>query len=258
VGDLHVKVSVFQDAREARATNTKPERLIELAAKEGPVRTELAQNPNTPAEALRIIAASTPDDKLRSKIAKHPNSPADLLFELASSSDLGTLAAIAEHPNTPETILRAFSERSLVLQRAVANNPTAPSDLLARLAIIEDNSIHAALARNPNTPPTVALRCGEKFPSELQKNTTLSAFFLENPELLVNLSANFMRSFLYFQRPPEWVWKAAAQHKDPSVRVLALKHKNVPAWVVAELSKDKDPKVQQAANPNQPTKQLKS
>ena len=256
MGEFKVKVSVFQEAREARATDTRPERLIELASKEGPVRAELAQNPNTPVEALRIIAASTPDDKLRSKIAKHPNSPSDLLFELASSSDLETLAAIAEHPNTPETILRAFSERSLVLQRAVANNPTAPSDLLARLAIIEDNSIHAALARNPNTPPSVALRCGERFPSELQKNAALSVVFLENPEILVNLSANFMRSFLYFQKPPEWLWKAAVQHKDPQVRLLAAKHKNVPAWVLAELAKDKDQKVQQAINPN--PKQLKS
>jgi hypothetical protein len=242
-----MKVTIFTELKEARALTSSEARLIELAHHQQKIiLPPLLRNPNTPAKALSIILENHSDERTWRDVAKHPNVTPEILTRLSTCEYPRILFMVAAHPETPTELLVAFALRDAELQQAVARNPAAPTDVLERLSRLEDAGVLYALAQNPNTPPAIAMRCGAKFPGALFKNPALDLMLLEVPEMISSLPSEQARALLYPQNPPEWVWKATAQHRDPWIRAQAAKHKNLPEWALEELRRDTDPKVQRA------------
>ena len=66
-------------------------------------RSHVAQNPNTPPEALQELARDT-DWGVRSRVAENPNTPLAALQELARDADWRVRYRVAHNPNTPREI----------------------------------------------------------------------------------------------------------------------------------------------------------
>jgi hypothetical protein len=91
---------------------------------------ELAQNPNTPVETLKVLAT---DECycVRYEVAKNPNTPVELLKVLATDKDSCVRSRVAQNPNTPVETLKvlATDEYSCVRSR-VAENPNYKTQTL--------------------------------------------------------------------------------------------------------------------------------
>jgi hypothetical protein len=245
------KPSIFQEMREARTKETSPERLLELAHHEKTlILSFLVKNPSTPTEALEIIGSKNQEERVARTLAKHPNTSAETLQLLAGSSALRVQQMVAENPTTPAPMLRALYLRGIEVQRSLAKNPVLPGDLISSLASLKDNSIEAALARNPNTPPGLALQFGERFPGELLKNPALDLLLLESPEALTNMPDRLANALLYTKTPPDWLWEAVLTHKNIYTKILAAKHKKAPSWFIQRLKEDQSEKVRKATEGN--------
>ncbi len=59
---------------------------------------ELAKNPNTPTETLKVLATDK-DSSVRRAVARHPNIPAETLKVLATDEDYYVRYDVAQNPN---------------------------------------------------------------------------------------------------------------------------------------------------------------
>jgi hypothetical protein len=113
---------------------------------------ELAHNPNTPVELLKILAT----DKyswVRYWVAKHPNTHVETLKVLATYNHYSVRSWVAKHPNTPVEILKVLAtDENWNVRSGVAQNPNTPVETLKVLATDEDYSVRCWVAVNPNTP----------------------------------------------------------------------------------------------------------
>jgi HEAT repeat protein len=67
-------------------------------------RKELAQNPNTPPEALTLLARDE-NSSVRWRVAQNPNTPPEILTILARDENWNVRWGVAQNPNTPPEIL---------------------------------------------------------------------------------------------------------------------------------------------------------
>jgi hypothetical protein len=66
---------------------------------------DAAQDPNTPQEALQLLATDK-DPDVRSRVAGNPNTPQEALQLLATDKDPYVRYWVAKHPNRTELIER--------------------------------------------------------------------------------------------------------------------------------------------------------
>ena len=140
---------------EAKDPSTAPARLAQLVA-DPELAPWLAQNPNTPRESLLALAPLAPEalaqnpalllwalepdwlcqistEQLRGLLLA-PGLPPPLLAALSARTDEVGLALLAAYPSLSEGLLWGLATRKLAaVQAALAENPSAPPDLLAAL-----------------------------------------------------------------------------------------------------------------------------
>jgi hypothetical protein len=146
-----------EDVREyvALNPNTPAEALVILANQKDEysgIRRIVARNPNTPAEALSVLAK----DKyagIHLDVALNRNTPAETLAQLAEDPWIDVRGFVASNPSTPAEALSALAkERSIDIRVKVAGNPNTSVETLTYLAGIPGGSVHLRIARNPNAP----------------------------------------------------------------------------------------------------------
>jgi hypothetical protein len=134
----------------------------------------------------------------------------------------------AQDPHTAPEELRALAHEDPALAHAVAQNPSAPPELLSEMATSAkwqpmifnppydwrlghnkwthpshytwtfSSETRRAVAQNPNTPPETVFRLAALFP-EAAKNPSLSLALLEKPHLLAHLPPVLL--LLLYQQP---------------------------------------------------------
>jgi len=88
---------------------------------------------------------------------------------------------------SPERLIQLAKE-SEALAKVVAKNPKAPAFLLEELGSSSLTSIRKAVTTNPNTPTSTLLQLGIQFPEALVTNPIFDSLFLQNPNLLADIS----------------------------------------------------------------------
>ena len=194
--------------------------------------TLVASTKPVPPWLLSRLFKARPD--LGLAIAQNPFADASLLTRLANNIASREAEAVAENPSTPTDVLYALASGPPRVVTALARNPRAPSELLARLVALEDGSrVHWQLARNPATPREL-----------------LGRWLLEAGDLSGPASTN--------PSTPAEALADAAVHAKVRVRGTAARHPNTPTELLARLVADPDDTValSAAANPSTPSDAL--
>lgn len=91
------------------------------------------------------------------KVVRNPNSPVEALVLLAASPDNYVLSDVCGDKRTPVAILRqrCAPSNSYLIHWSLARNANAPADVLEALSHIKDMYVAHGLAYNPNTPPPI-------------------------------------------------------------------------------------------------------
>jgi len=84
---------------------------------------ELARNPNTPVETLKVLATDE-SYSVRSWVARNPNTSPETLKVLATDEVYGVRSGVAQNPNTPvETLKVLATDEDYSVRYRVAQNP---------------------------------------------------------------------------------------------------------------------------------------
>ena len=106
----------------------------------------LARSENRSAR-LGALASHT-QNSVRVVVAHHPNSPPQALERLSHDPDGSIRSEVARHLNSPPETLRRLARED---PDAVANNHSAPADVLARLATHDRRPVRCYVAANPGS-----------------------------------------------------------------------------------------------------------
>jgi hypothetical protein len=111
---------------------------------------ELAKNPNTPVETLKVLATDK-DFWVRSRVAQNPNTPVETLKVFATDEFPWVRWGVAQNPNTPvETLKVLATDKFYRVLWEVAKNPNTPVETLIVLATDEFSGVRSRVAENPN------------------------------------------------------------------------------------------------------------
>lgn len=95
-----------------------------------------------------------PEHEALCGLAEDPNTPAETLAVLADDPDWVIRRRVADNPSTPpEALTRLAIDDDRQIRRRVAGNPTTPTDVLVALAADPDKDVRSAVAANPNASP---------------------------------------------------------------------------------------------------------
>lgn len=171
---------------------------------------------------------------------KEPNT-----FDALSQETIAMQQAADE--TTPPETLRTLAETNLTLKQIVAQNPAAPADLLTKLASDRNKITQKAVASNPNTPTEILMKLGVKFPQEFLNNPIFELLLLENPNFILAMPVETLKSILKLKELPEYILILASQHLDKKV-VLAVANNPLTSRAILErLSESPHQKVADAA-----------
>lgn len=165
--------------------------------------------------------------------------------------DLSTLKLEASDENTSPQRLQELTQISPELARQVAQNPSAPPELLRELGrSTKECSIRAFVAANPNTPKEVLLRLAIHFPEQFLNNPVVPLLCLE-PDFLATLPLDTARSLFQCEKVPT-VWLKQVSIK---IRKTLAKDSSTPITILEKLASDRDRSVRErvAKNPQTPT-----
>lgn len=120
------------------------------------IQRNLARNPNTPPDLLRLLASSQ-DDSTRITVVDSGRLPlnmvTNILEEFVASGESGLQDYVANHSATsPELLSCLATNKEWKIQTAVANNPNTTAEVLTMLAKSKFSDARAAVAANPLTP----------------------------------------------------------------------------------------------------------
>lgn len=154
----------------------------------------------------------------------------------ANLSQLSSLEQEAVDEGTSGDRLRELSEISIELARLVANNPSAPPELLQELAVSSDVIIRGNIAANPNTPTEILLNLGVRFPEQMLENPVFSLFLLENPNLVNEMPLPTLQSVLQLKQVPIFFLEQAANKQEWEVQLAVTRNPNTPQSVLERLA----------------------
>jgi 3-methyladenine DNA glycosylase AlkC len=84
---------------------------------------ELAKNPNTPSEVLKVLATDE-NSYVRYCVAKNPNTPSEVLKVLATDENYTVRYWVARNPNTLVEVLKVLAtDEDFYVRYMVAQNP---------------------------------------------------------------------------------------------------------------------------------------
>lgn len=96
----------LEDYIRAGLNETSKEQLAKLAASDNQrIRMRVAENPNTPASILELLAKDK-DADVRLAVATNRSSPIDVVYALALDEDPTVRHGLAEDPNSPAGVLK--------------------------------------------------------------------------------------------------------------------------------------------------------
>ncbi|GAB4297792.1 MAG: DUF2336 domain-containing protein [Oscillatoriaceae cyanobacterium] len=166
-------------------------------------------------------------------------------------SEADIAAASAE--NTPPEQLQQLANHSPELAQLVAQNPAAPSELLAKLASSKDPTTRARVAANPNTPTEILLKLGAEFPQQLLENPMWDLILLENPRLAETIPIASLISIVKLQSEKipisflETVLLKVNEYKYPDVLTAVALNPRTPPHIFRQLGEDQNyPSIEKA------------
>lgn len=112
------------------------------------------------AEARKDIDDAARWGITREKVACNPNTPEDALTELAGikekPEDVFLRIAVAQNPSaSPELLAKLSMDADCLVRGNAARHPNTPMDILVKLAGDDEASARGGVARNRNAPPEV-------------------------------------------------------------------------------------------------------
>jgi len=141
----------------------------------------------------------------------------------------------AANESTPPQRLIELATVSTDIAQLVANNASAPANLLRELSVSSDAATRAHVAANPNTPTEVLLELGSEFPEQLLGNPIFSLLFLENPNLVEQIPLTTLRSILRVESVPGFFLEWAATHADSELKLAVATNSQTPKTVLEKL-----------------------
>lgn len=150
--------------------------------------------------------------------------------------------------------LSHLAAKSTELARLVASNYSAPANLLEKLSKSRDTEILKRVTSNPNTPPDVLMELVGEFPDQLLENPAIDFLFLENPDLLEDMSTRTIHSLLRSSSASEQLISSACSYPDMYVRESLAGDRQIQDEVLKRLALDRRESVRNevAANPSTP------
>ena len=159
--------------------NTPVETLKVLATDENStVRYGVATNPNTSVEILKVLATDK-DWDVRCVVAQHPNTSVETLKVLATDKNSAVRYYVAKNPNY--NLLDEVNTSNLSYQEKIelADNPNTPVETLKVLSTDKQWNVRCGVALNPNTPvETLKVLATDK-------NSTVRYYVAANPNYKV-------------------------------------------------------------------------
>lgn len=121
------------------------------------VRCYVALNPNAD-DAILGKLSNDESAAVRQCVALNHNTPHRILKNLISDPDYSTRSALTTNPNWTADEIRDFHRQNPDWASSIADNPSAPPDVLKELTYGSNPSVLSSLARNPSIPPYVINR----------------------------------------------------------------------------------------------------
>lgn len=117
---------------EAPSNSNKPRSVLEemAAATLATTRIRVAYEKRTPADILKFLSGDRRSKTVRRAVAAHPNTPPEALRILASDKDLEVHQVVALNPCSPADLLAELAGRSVDFALLVSLNPGAPDEIL--------------------------------------------------------------------------------------------------------------------------------
>ncbi|MBE9115127.1 hypothetical protein IQ249_04360 [Lusitaniella coriacea LEGE 07157] len=128
----------------------------------------------------------------------------------------------ASNEQTPPQRLAQLASISIEFARLVAQNPTAPVDLLAKLSKSDDKLTRQSVTANPNTRIEILLRLGREFPKEFLENPVFLLICLENPNFVQTIPEDTLSRLLRCQDAPLFLLERAASYPERRIRTQAV------------------------------------
>ncbi|MEU1149666.1 hypothetical protein ACFYO9_28585 [Streptomyces sp. NPDC005863] len=227
-----------------------------LAADEAPgVRADVAANPAVDESLLRVLAGDRSPD-VRRELAHHPRLPLDLLADLAATTRIGATLLPRVAAASPAEVAELAASPVPALRMLVARRRDLPPEIRSALARDPDAKVAKSVAAHPGLDEgqlrVMLARHGAQVAASVAANPDAT------PALLEELAG---------QRPPaRRALREIAGHcratapallaclADPRARPVAAGHPGLPPRVIAELLRDDDRQVSEAAaaNPSLP------
>lgn len=141
----------------ARREETPVEALVEYArSSSDAVRSAVAANRSAPAPVLANLARDH-SAGVRVAVAANHSAPAPALAALSRDDDEDVLLELLANPNSPMTFLEEQADRTgdygeWERQRRIAANPSAPADVLRKLAYSKRVDVRQLIAQHPAVP----------------------------------------------------------------------------------------------------------
>lgn len=137
--------------------------------------------------------------------------------------------------------LTELVDTSIELARAVATNPSTPSDLLQKLSKYDDLETRRNVTLNPNTSTDILFKLAQYFPEEFLNNPILGLLLLENPNLLQTIPADTFLELLKVGNVPqmfiEWALQAPSNHNSTNYRLAIALDPSITKEVLLKLYK---------------------
>lgn len=147
------------------------------------------------------------------------------------ATDLGRLLGIAES-----------------VDRLLAANPNADTDLLTKLSHSSDKATRKAVVLNANAPKEALMRLARQFPGDFFRNTAFDLLLLEDPNLLFDLDRGVLKNILKRPECPESFMRWAAAHGNEAEQLAIAANPNAPKSILENLALGSNAKVADAAS----------
>jgi hypothetical protein len=136
----------------------------------------------------------------------------------------------AQDPSTPAPRLRELAQRDLEHALAVAQNPSAPPDVLQQFVEVfnQDPALIKRVISNPNTPAEALIRYGWSQPEALLQNPIFPILLLEDPLVIEKIPAPTLEKILALPEAPMQFLEHHVGHTNPYIQARIAAHPLTP------------------------------
>ena len=133
------------------------------------------------------------------------------------------------------------------ISRQLAEDENTAPEVLANLAKSDDYRSRLHVAQNPNTPTITLFNLGSEFPKELLDNPIFDLLFLENPNLIEELSVATKHSLLKCENVPQSLIAWAVEQQDEKLLLALTINPVTDPEIIQNLISSKNYKISEAA-----------